>query len=88
MPAFKTQGTVALDDPEGLPRFDAHLASLLADPKHLNNELGMQLQAYIEGCPRPKVRAAPRVAFPKTPKEAREREARVRGVKRAPKALR
>ena len=50
LPAFETQGTVALDDPQGLPRFGAHLASLLADPKHLNNELGMQLQAYIEGC--------------------------------------
>ena len=47
---FRDQGTVALDDPQGLPRFDAHLASLLADPMLLNNELGMQLQAYIEGC--------------------------------------
>ena len=27
LPAFETQGTVALDDPQGLPRFDAHLAS-------------------------------------------------------------
>ena len=49
LPAFETQGA-ALADPEGLPRFDARLASLLADPKHLSNELGMQLQAYIEGC--------------------------------------
>ena len=50
LPAFETSQDVDLSDPQGLPRFDAHLASLLADPKHLNNELGMQLQGYIEGC--------------------------------------
>ena len=50
LPAFETAGDVNLSNPQGLPRFDAHLASLLADPKHLHNELGLQLQGYIEGC--------------------------------------
>ena len=50
LPAFETAGDVNLSNPQGLPRFDAHLASLLADPKHLRNELGLQLQGYIEGC--------------------------------------
>ena len=50
LPAFETAGDANLSDPQGLPRFDAHLASLLADPKHLHNELGLQLQGYIEGC--------------------------------------
>ena len=50
LPAFETSHDTDLSDPQGLPRFDAHLASLLADPKHLNNELGIQLQGYIEGC--------------------------------------
>ena len=49
LPAFETAGDANLSDPQGLPRFDAHLASLLADPKHLRNELGLQLQGYIEG---------------------------------------
>ena len=50
LPAFETAGDMNLSNPQGLPRFDAHLASLLADPKHLHNELGLQLQGYIEGC--------------------------------------
>ena len=50
LPAFETAGHVNLSNPQGLPKFDAHLASLLADPKHLHNELGLQLQGYIEGC--------------------------------------
>ena len=50
LPAFETAGDVNLSNPQGLPRFDAHLASLLADPKHLRNKLGLQLQGYIEGC--------------------------------------
>ena len=33
-----------------LPRLDAHLASLLADTKHLKSELGMSYQSYIERC--------------------------------------
>ena len=48
LPAFETAGEVNLSNPQGLSRFDAHLASLLADPKHLHNELGLQLQGYIE----------------------------------------
>ena len=31
-----------------LPRLDAHLASLLADTKHLKSEIGMSYQSYIE----------------------------------------
>ena len=48
LPAFETSANVDLSDTQGLPRFDARLASLLADQKHLNN--GVQLQGYIEGC--------------------------------------
>ena len=33
-----------------LPRLDAHLASLLADTKHLKSEIGMSYQSYIERC--------------------------------------
>ena len=33
-----------------LPRLDSHLASLLADTKHLKSELGMSVQSYIERC--------------------------------------
>ena len=50
LPAFETAGDANLPHPQGLPRFNARLASLLADPKHLHNELGLQLQGYIEGC--------------------------------------
>ena len=32
------------------PRLDAHLASLLADTRHLKSELGMSYQSYIEKC--------------------------------------
>ena len=31
-----------------LPRLDAHLASLLMEPKHLKGELGLQFQSYAE----------------------------------------
>ncbi len=31
-----------------LPRLDAHLASLLMEPKHLKGELGLQFQSYTE----------------------------------------
>ena len=33
-----------------LPRLDAHLASLLADTRHLKSEIGMSYQSYIEKC--------------------------------------
>ena len=33
-----------------LRRLDAHLASLLADTRHLKSELGMSYQSYIEKC--------------------------------------
>ena len=33
-----------------LPRLDAHLASLLADTRHLKSEIGMSYQSYIERC--------------------------------------
>lgn len=33
-----------------LPRLDAHIASLLADAKHLKSEIGMTFQSYIERC--------------------------------------
>ena len=33
-----------------LQRLDSHLASLLADTKHLKSELGMSYQSYIERC--------------------------------------
>ena len=49
LPAFETSHDTDLSDPQGLPRFDAHLASLLADPKHLNSELGIQLSTPPPG---------------------------------------
>ena len=33
-----------------LPRLDAHIASLLADAKHLKSEIGLTYQSYIEQC--------------------------------------
>ena len=33
-----------------LPRLDAHIASLLADSKHLKSEIGLTFQSYIEQC--------------------------------------
>ena len=33
-----------------LPRLDAHLGSLLMDPRHLKGELGMRFQTYAERC--------------------------------------
>ena len=33
-----------------LPRLDAHVASLLADSKHLKSEIGLTFQSYIEQC--------------------------------------
>ena len=50
MPAFEVTEPADLSDPGMLPRLDAHIASLLADPKHMSSELGIQFQSYIESC--------------------------------------
>ena len=49
MPAFEVASVGDLSDPGLLSRLDAHIASLLADSRHMTSELGMQFQAYIEG---------------------------------------
>ena len=45
MPAFEVTNPADLSDPVNLPRLDAHIASLLADPKHMSSELGIQFQS-------------------------------------------
>ena len=49
MPAFEVASIGDLSDLGLLPRLDAHIASLLADSRHMTSELGRQFQAYIEG---------------------------------------
>ena len=33
-----------------LPRLEAYIAAVLAEPKHLKGDLGVQFQAYCEQC--------------------------------------
>ena len=46
--AFNAEDGDPLHNSGVLPRLDAHLASLLADTKHLKSEIGMSYQSYIE----------------------------------------
>ena len=48
--AFNSETGENLHDSGVLPRLDSHLASLLADTKHLKSELGMSFQNYVERC--------------------------------------
>ena len=48
--AFNVEDGDQLHSSGILPRLDAHLASLLADTKHLKSEIGMSYQSYIEKC--------------------------------------
>ena len=48
--AFNSESGEHLHNAGALPRLDSHLASLLADTKHLKSELGMSYQSYIEKC--------------------------------------
>ena len=48
--AFNAEDGDPLHNSGVLPRLDAHLASLLADTKHLKSEIGMSYQSYIERC--------------------------------------
>lgn len=48
--AFNSETGDHLHNSGVLPRLDAHLASLLADTRHLKSELGMSYQSYIEKC--------------------------------------
>ena len=48
--AFNSEDGDQLHSSGILPRLDAHLASLLADTRHLKSELGVSYQSYIEKC--------------------------------------
>ena len=45
LPACQTSASVVLSDTQGLRRFDAHLASLLAGPRHLTMSLACSCRA-------------------------------------------